>query len=242
MASITHDKKSGTRTIQFVGTDKRRRSIRLGKVSQRQAEAVKFRVEALHSAASSRVPWDGDTSAWVAGIGDDLAAKLAAAGLIPPRGQAAALPTVANYVADYIAKREGGKASTMMNLRCAQARLVAFVGTEKRIDEFTKADARDWLRSLVGRHAAATAGRTFRRGKQFFADAVDRELIRRNPFEKVKSPSDTNKARQRFIPADTVRKVIEAGTDATWRLVIAMSRFGGVRIPSELVPLTWQDI
>ena len=32
---------NGRRTIQFVGSDGKRRSIRLGKVSQRQAEAVK---------------------------------------------------------------------------------------------------------------------------------------------------------------------------------------------------------
>lgn len=242
MASISADKNNGHRTIQFVGADKRRRSIRLGKVSQRQAEAVKFRVEALLSSLLAGVPLDADTSAWVAGIGDDLRDKLAKAGLVAARQKADDTPTVAAYVAGYIAKREGAKVSTLMNLRCAEARLVAFAGTSKRLDEFTKADARDWLRTLVGMHAAATAGRTFRRGKQFFQDALDRELIRRNPFAGIKSPSDRNKARQRFVTPETARKVIDAGTDATWRLVIAMSRFGGLRIPSELVGMIWDDI
>jgi len=41
MACIVKQK-SGCRTIQFVGAGRRRKSIRLGKVSQRQAEAIKF--------------------------------------------------------------------------------------------------------------------------------------------------------------------------------------------------------
>src|SRR5262249_41363707 len=84
MASISKSP-NGCRTIQFVGGDGRRRSLRLGKVSQRQAEAIKFRVEALNAALISKVPLDGDTAAWVAEIGDELAAKLAAVGLIPER-------------------------------------------------------------------------------------------------------------------------------------------------------------
>ena len=46
MATIARDK-NGTRRILFVAPDGRRPTIRLGKVSQRTAEAVRFRVEQL---------------------------------------------------------------------------------------------------------------------------------------------------------------------------------------------------
>ena len=46
MASIAKDK-NGTRRILFVAPDGRRLTIRLGKVSQRAAESVKYRVEQL---------------------------------------------------------------------------------------------------------------------------------------------------------------------------------------------------
>jgi hypothetical protein len=61
MASITRGP-NGYQTIQFVAGDGKRRSIWLGKVPQRQAEAVKFRVEMLNTALISKCPLDGDTA------------------------------------------------------------------------------------------------------------------------------------------------------------------------------------
>jgi len=55
MASITREP-NGRKTIQFTGPDCKRRSIRLGKVSQRHAETVKTRVEQLAAAVSPAMP------------------------------------------------------------------------------------------------------------------------------------------------------------------------------------------
>ena len=46
MASITREA-NGRRLIQFTDTDGKRRNIRLGKVSQRVAEAIKSKIESL---------------------------------------------------------------------------------------------------------------------------------------------------------------------------------------------------
>ena len=71
MASISREK-NGRRTIQFVGPDKKRRSVRLGKVSQRVAEAVKVKVEHLAAAAIHKRALDGETARWVASLDDAL--------------------------------------------------------------------------------------------------------------------------------------------------------------------------
>ena len=71
MASISKQP-NGRRTIQFVGADKKRRSIRLGKVSQRDAEAIKVKVERLAAASISGHPPDDETSRWVAGLDEKL--------------------------------------------------------------------------------------------------------------------------------------------------------------------------
>ncbi len=50
------------------------------------------------------------------------------------------------------------------------------------------------------------------------------------------------KARQHFIDRDVIRRVIDAAPDAEWRLLIALSRYGGLRCPSEHMALTWADV
>jgi hypothetical protein len=87
MASISRDP-NGRRTIQVVGSDGKRQSIRLGKVSQRLAESVQVRVEHLAAAEATGGALDGETARWVADLDTQLADKLAAVGLIPKRQRA----------------------------------------------------------------------------------------------------------------------------------------------------------
>ena len=63
--------------------DGTRPSIRLGKVSQRAAESVLFRVEQLVAAKFTGHAVDADTARWVAELSDTLAKRLARVGLIP---------------------------------------------------------------------------------------------------------------------------------------------------------------
>src|ERR1700681_4843116 len=85
MASISTNKKTGERTLQFVLAGKRK-SIWLGKVSKRDAATWKRHVEELVAAKmhNNRAPYD-DTSRWVAGLDIALHRKLAKVGLAEPR-------------------------------------------------------------------------------------------------------------------------------------------------------------
>jgi hypothetical protein len=47
------------------------------------ANEIKLKVESLNTLHIGNLPMDANTTAWVAGIGDEWAAKLAAGGLIP---------------------------------------------------------------------------------------------------------------------------------------------------------------
>jgi integrase len=237
MASITKGA-NGYRTIQFVAGDGKRRSIRLGKVSQKQAEGVKVRVEALNAALISKCPLDGDTASWVAGIGDDLAAKLAAVGLIPER----ASTLLGEFLAAYITRRTDIKPRTRINLEACKARLVEFFGKDRSLKSITPGDADAWLLWLRERYANGTAGRTVKRAKQFFRSAVRSRLIPSNPFEDVKPPSQVNESRKHFVTQETTRRILDACPDAEWRLIVALCRFGGVRCPSELLPLRWAEV
>ena len=80
MASVSNNKKSKERTLQFV-LDGKRRSIWLGKMSKRDVLTWKSHVEELVAAKmqSNRAPYDA-TSQWVAGLDPSLHKKLVKVG------------------------------------------------------------------------------------------------------------------------------------------------------------------
>ncbi|MBA3482843.1 MAG: tyrosine-type recombinase/integrase [Pirellulales bacterium] len=51
-----------------------------------------------------------------------------------------------------------------------------------------------------------------------------------------------NKARDYFVPREDAAKVLDACPDAQWRLLFALSRYGGLRCPSETLALRWADV
>ncbi len=237
MASISKAS-NGCRTVQFVGADGKRRSIRLGRVSHRQAEAVKFRVEALNAAAVSHCPIDRDTAVWLDGIGRDLAARLAAVGLVAERESA----TLGAFTRSFIDRRTDVKPRTRTNLEACRSRLLEYFGEGRALRSIAPGDADGWLLWLRERYANGTTGRTVKRAKQFFRAAVRGRLLMSNPFDDVKPPSQVNAARQHFVTLETTRKVLDACPDTEWRLIVALCRFGGLRCPSELLSVKWSDV
>src|SRR5437660_1406196 len=117
--------------------DRKRRSIRLGKVSRRQAEAVKLRVEALNAAAISKCPLDGETAAWIAEIGGELAKKLARAGLIAPRASGF-LPCVAEFAKVFLESKPHIKPTTRRTFQVALDRMTAAIGPDKWLSDIAE--------------------------------------------------------------------------------------------------------
>ncbi len=237
MASISTDP-NGNRTIQFIGADAKRRSIRLGKVTAKQANEVKLKVEALSAAKMSGMSLDNDAARWVASIGDDLAKKLAKVGLIPERGTA----TLDGFIGDYVAKRTDLKWRTLNNLEQTRRHLVGFFGGDRPLREITAADADQWVIHMRGKYAEATAARGIKRARQYFNAARRGRLIAENPFDNIKAGAMDNRDRLFFVTPEMVSGIMNACPDAEWRALIALCRFGGLRCPSEPLQLTWGDI
>lgn len=81
------------------------------------------------------------------------------------------------------------------------------------------------------------------RARQLFAAAVRHRIIDRNPFSELKGVSVlANKSRDFFITREMTTRVLAACPDSQWKLLFALSRFGGLRCPSEHLALTWRDI
>jgi integrase len=54
-------------------------------------------------------------------------------------------------------------------------------------------------------------------------------------------PGDASE-RRAYVPAADVERAIEHAPNGTWKLLIALSRFAGLRVPSEALSLRWQDV
>lgn len=53
---------------------------------------------------------------------------------------------------------------------------------------------------------------------------------------------DHKEDREHFVTRADAQLVLDACPDAEWRLIFALARFGGLRVPSELLALRWRDI
>jgi integrase len=232
---------NGRRTIQFTGPDGRRKTLRLGKCSQRAAESVKAKVEALVAADLARVAVDNETARWLGEVGAELHGKLVAVGLVKARLEPA--PVLKDFLDAFIAGRTDFKPNTVRNCRTEANALVAYFGPDRRLRDIVPGDVDDFIVWLKAQGLAnATLGRRLKRCKQFFRAALRKKMIAENPFADVKPPAQTNEARKFFVTADATEKLLAACPDAQWRLIVALSRFGGLRCPSETMALTWGDV
>jgi hypothetical protein len=239
MASISNDP-NGRRTIQFVAGDGRRKSIRLGRVSQREAQEIKLRVERLVAAQTANLATDHETAQWLARIGNDLAAKLAAVGLVTPR-QSFTI-SLGQWLKQYREHRADVKEGTSTNYGIVANRLLAFFPAERELNSITEGDADRWLVWLKQKYAGPTVSKSVKVARQFWAQAIRDGLASSNPFSHLRTPSEVNTARAFFVDRTTMVQVLAACPDDEWRLLLALARYGGLRTPSECLALEWADV
>lgn len=240
MASLAQDGTSGRWTVQFLARDGKRRSIRLGAVSKRQAEAVRLKVADLAGAVlSGRAPAD-ETARWLADLGEPLRGRLAAVGLIhSPAGS----PTLKAFIDDYLAGRSDLKAGTKQHIGHSAKNLIDFFGPEKPLRSLTEGDGDEWRRFLAEQGLAEpTIRRRCGIGKQLLRAAQRKHLIAVNPFADLRGGNLPNPKRAFNVTGDMAAKILDACPDAEWRLIFALLRFGGLRCPSELMLLRWNDV
>ncbi len=242
MASLATDR-NGTRRILFVDADGKRRTVRLGRIDRRTAEGIRRHVEALLAAKLSGQPVPRDTARWLAEIGDVLHDRLARVGLVAPRRNQAAV-TLGAFLDEHLEQRARElKPGTMLVLGQAARHLRRYFGDDRPLASITPQDAdryRAWLRERG--IAPATVAKWCRLARQFLNVACRWQIIERNPFEHIRTTAPPSRERRVFVPGELVQRVIDVAPDPQWKLLIALARWGGLRIPSEALRLTWADV
>lgn len=241
MASIVNDP-NGRKRILFVAADQSRKAIRLGKCDRKSAESVCRHVEALLGAKISGQPIPRDTAAWLAAISDTLRDKLAAVGLIECQAKQAA--TLGPFLQAWLAARRGDyKPGSLIAWGQVINALTGFLGAHCPLTDVTPAKAEAFRQSILAAGLRPTTiHKRLQHARMFFNHAKRQGLVTSNPFEFVRHRPGDASERRAYVPVADALRAIEYAPSNAWKLLIALSRFAGLRVPSEALSLRWQDI
>jgi integrase len=242
MASIGREGQAGDRKrIVFRLAGGKQTCLRLGKCSDRDAIRALTAMEHLLQAHQLGTVPHPDAVAWLSGLNDTLYGRVVRLGLAQPRISTEKL-TLAELSEQFFAVVDV-KPTSLIRMQQAHATLLETFGEDRDATTICEAEAESWRSNLkkLG-YAPATISRTVRYARQFYRWAVRRRLAPTNPFSDLKAGAQTNPSRKVFVPRETIDALLAAAPDAQWRLLICLSRFGGLRTPSEALLLTWDDI
>lgn len=254
MASLVN-RPNGRREIQFTDWNDRRKTLRLGKLSKRDAETVKSRVEDLISAKIAKLSIPVETVKWINGLDDSFRDKLVAVGLVEGRDSA----LLGSFLESFIDDRTDVKLATRKKYISTKNKLLEYFSENRELRSIREAEADDWRKWLSKsgsrpgkvkegkeRPSKPMAENTIRKhisvAKVFFGKAVRRRLIETNPFADQVAAIQENPDREYFVTRKEAEAVLEACPDNQWRLLFAFARFGGMRVPSEPLSITWGDV
>lgn len=237
---VTYD--GGLRRIEFsLVPNGPRKMLRLGGVSVKVAETWKARVEAIIADKLARRPHDAELSEWLAGRDEVMLARMRAVGLAD--GVGLAKVTLGEFLERFFAAMPGKEATRVMYGH-TRRNLEEYFKTGRMMRDITAADADNWRAWLVNdqKLSVATVSRRVIVARTMWRKAMRWKLAAENVFQGVQAGQQTNESRKHFVDRDVADAVMKACPDTQWRLIFALSRYGGLRCPSEHLALQWQDV
>jgi integrase len=222
---------SGTRTTVY-----------LGKITKAQATTIDMRLHELQNSARLGLKPDRTVADWLSCCSAEFVDRLDRIGLLRTWDRPTACPTVSQWIDRYLSDRTDFSRWTLKGWKTARLYIEADYGN-RALDKLTIADAKQFTRTLLSHGlASSTASKIVQRFKQLLTHAVDSGRIATNPFESVTIAARPNKSRQHYVPIDVAEKVLDAMPCTQMRLVFALARWSGLRVPHEPLALTWQDV
>jgi integrase len=184
---------------------------------------------------------ENSTADWLADLDETMYARIAATRLVQARVKA--VHTVGELMERYFAGM-AAKPATRVFYGHTRRNLESHFGTGRDIASIGPAEA-DGFKAWIAGHeklSPATVARRTVAARTIWRKAVRWGWVSVNPFDGIRGSTQTDDRRKRFISRETIQKVLDNCPDDQWRLIVALSRFGGVRCPSETLALTWADV
>ena len=255
MANANKDAK-GWRIKWVCPTTGSHKTIRVGVAEKRQAELVAQRVSEIVHAGKANVGLPDATVNWISKLSPDFRVKLENAGLIEQTVERVESGrTLGKLVETFIAKgtTRGGRPaakSTLLKWGTVKLHLLTYFESSQSINSITAEHAHEfaqWLQQQKPNGAGLalnSARKVIANAKLFFQHAESLRWIEKNssPFGDVVSSTVANRTKDYFITRDDYEALLAACPTTEWRVLLAFSRYGGLRIPSEIAELRWSDI
>jgi integrase len=243
VASI-RTKKTGSKAIQIVMGDGARRTI--GRAAAKAAESFRHHIGVLESASIGGHSIEPATAKWASQTKLHIRKRLEELGLIEPPAVPRDEITIDQLVDKYLAELDT-KPRTVTRYRNQLQFLKDFDGGNG-VAGLTAGDGErflKWLRKKVKPNGESYSqnyvAKIVKTSRQAFAFGKADNLLSVNPLAGVSAPERVDEDRDFEITHDMTDDILEAA-NPTYRLVIALARYGGLRCPSELVGLRWSHI
>ena len=259
MASLCRDKARGVNgrdsfRVLFVDGSGDRQAVYLGACTVKVAEHWLRRVEALVANQTAGVAHDAELASWLRSLPDKAYGKLAKSGLVPPRRATMAVTLEELTVA--FTQRASVKPATLAAYKQTLDSLLLFYGPQTPIRGITPESADSWQVSIAtdtkgdrkrrttldNRLSPPTVAKRVAVAKQIFRRAVRWGWLETSPFEGLRIGAQTNPSRAFYVDLSTTAAVLAACPSVEWQLVVALSRYAGLRCPSEVGTVTWSDV
>jgi integrase len=246
--------------IQPYLPDGRRVTIRLG-TGEKQASRASKAIADLIDSAKADVEPNAKTKAWIEKtVSLQLCETLITCGLVqelPERlsGAADSRKVLISQISDqYIKTRGAGQsAETITIYRKSKKNLISCFG-DVDIRAVKAKDGREFWRWLIEEGNAKvkkgevkglssnTAKQRLRFARAFFQQAIEDDIIEKNPFKVSGLTTSQTAAEKAYVSWKVIDDVIKQCPTLEWKLLFTLVRTIPTRVPSEIEELTWADV
>ena len=248
MASVSKDAKGYKLNFNHGG---KRRVLRCRAVTTRkQWDHIASNVQSLLASHASGSPIEQQAAKWLRSLPDGgIYAYLCGLGLAPERARDRPFVEWVKSYYEQQAERVNASEGTKKVWGRALTHALRFFG-KRLLSSITDADAqafRVYLLSCAGRRdkqklAEATVRKMCSVLSQACGEAIYAGVLGTNPFHRVPKAVGANPNDNEYIDMATVRRVMEATPSEEMRLLVGLSRWAGLRVPSETRGLRWDDV
>ncbi len=254
MASVSLNQQTGNRPgwkARFRDHTGRQHTLWLGNCSKRKADEAFRHIRELLEGKKLGAKIDQKTIHWANSLEGRLRDRLFDKGLLNHSIVSDGPRTVIAYMRKYIASRTDWAKSS--NHKRAVDLLEEFLGEDRLLSTLDPGTCIRWHFWLMDKTKTAgknngkslspnTAGQHIKRCRQIMAQAMKDRLIDQNPLAGIKIDLRSDNSKNVFIDETMTKAILEACPDQEWRTLYALTRYGGLRCPSEVLALRWSDI